>query len=409
MPHDTSSDRITQFYNCRVLREHQLVEDSLFIQGGKIIDPARMFWEARRVADVRIDCGGGIVAPGYIDVQVNGAFGYDFSNDTDTIDEAVRNVSKGLLLQGCTAFCPTTVSSRPEVYSAVLPRLGPRAGSVHAGAAVLGAHIEGPFISPQKKGAHELAVLRTADSGLPAFDECYGRSNLERNVAYVTVAPEVPGVLDTIPQLAERGVVVSMGHSLASASVASKAFARGARMITHLFNAMHAFHQRDPGIIGLLGASDARPFYGVICDGVHCHPHSVSIAYRSHPAGACLVTDAMAAQSLPNGAYKLGAMDVDVHDDRVYIRGTNTIAGSTATLAQCVRNFICFTGASAVEALECATLHPAQMLGIEHEKGTLSFGADADLLILDNDLVVQRIFVAGMEATEKSVSYNIRL
>ncbi|KAJ1932852.1 putative N-acetylglucosamine-6-phosphate deacetylase, partial [Linderina pennispora] len=103
-----SASPITQFYNCRILRDHKLVEDYLYVQDGKIIDPAKMFWEENRVPDVRIDCKGGIVSPGYIDVQLNGAYGFDFSNDTDIIQEAVDNVSKGLLLQGCTAYCPTT-------------------------------------------------------------------------------------------------------------------------------------------------------------------------------------------------------------------------------------------------------------------------------------------------------------
>ncbi|KAJ2584204.1 N-acetyl-glucosamine-6-phosphate deacetylase, partial [Coemansia sp. RSA 1836] len=190
---------------------------------------------------------------------------------------------------------------------------------------------------------------------------------------------------------------------------ATQALAGGASMITHLFNAMHPFHQRDPGVIGLLGAAGARPFYGIICDGVHVHPHSVMIAYRAHPDGACLVTDAMAAQSLPDGVYKLGEMNVDVHGGNVYIQGTNTIAGAVVTLAECVRNFARFTGASVVEALESATLHPAQMLGIAARKGVLAHGADADIVVLDHDLHVQRVFVAGEEATRANVVYKNKL
>ncbi|KAI9506170.1 n-acetylglucosamine-6-phosphate deacetylase [Coemansia spiralis] len=407
---ESSSGSITQFYNCLVLKDHNLVKDYLYVQDGKIIDPAKMFWEEKRIPDVRIDCKGGIVAPGYIDVQINGAFGYDFSNDTDIIEEAVENISKGLLLQGCTAYCPTTVSSRPEVYHKVLPHLGPRKGSIENGAAVLGAHIEGPFISPQKKGAHELATLRTAKNGLSDFDECYGLENLRKYAAYVTMAPEVEGITDTISALIkETGISIASGHSNATTAQADEAFKKGANMITHLFNAMHPFHQRDPGIIGLLGASDSRPFYGIICDGIHVHPHSVMIAYYAHPNGACLVTDAMSAQSLPDGFYKLGEMDVDVHGGHVYIKGTNTIAGSIATLAECVRKFIKFTGASKVEALENATLHPAQMLGISDKKGTLTHGADADILILNQDLDVQRVFIAGVEATSNNVRFKQKL
>ncbi|KAJ1950060.1 N-acetyl-glucosamine-6-phosphate deacetylase, partial [Linderina pennispora] len=308
---------------------------------------------------------------------------------------------------GCTAYCPTTVSSRPDVYRKVLPYLGPREGSLENGAAILGAHVEGPFISPLKKGAHEEATLRTAKNGLADFDECYGLDNLRKNVAYVTMAPEVEGIMDSIPQLIEAtGINISSGHSNASTAQANEAHKKGAKMVTHLFNAMAAFHQRDPGIIGLLGASESRPYYGIICDGVHVHPHSVMIAYYAHPTGACLVTDAMSAQCLPEGYYKLGKMDVDVHNGHVYIKGTNTIAGSIATLAQCVRNFIKFTGASKVEALENATLHPAQMLGITDRKGTLQFGADADVLVLDDNLNVERVFIGGTEVTEDNVKFH---
>ncbi|ORX67881.1 putative N-acetylglucosamine-6-phosphate deacetylase-like protein [Linderina pennispora] len=374
-----SASPITQFYNCRILRDHKLVEDYLYVQDGKIIDPAKMFWEENRVPDVRIDCKGGIVSPGYIDVQLNGAYGFDFSNDTEIIQEA------GLLLQGCTA-------SRPDVYRKVLPYLGPREGSLENGAAILGAHVEGPFISPLKKGAHEEATLRTAKNGLADFDECYGLDNLRKNVAYVTMAPEVEGIMDSIPQLIEAtGINISSGHSNASTAQANEAHKKGAKMVTHLFNAMAAFHQRDPGIIGLLGASESRPYYGIICDGVHVHPHSVMIAYYAHPTGACLVTDAMSAQCLPEGYYKLGNMDVDVHNGHVYIKGTNTIAGS-------IRHAGPFTGASKVEALENATLHPAQMLGITDRKGTLQFGADADVL--------ERVFIGGTEVTEDNVKFH---
>ncbi|KAJ2373175.1 N-acetyl-glucosamine-6-phosphate deacetylase, partial [Coemansia sp. RSA 2607] len=207
------------------------------------------------------------------------------------------------------------------------------------------------------------------------------------------------------------GINISSGHSNATTAEASQAFKNGANMITHLFNAMHAFHQRDPGIIGLLGSSDSssRPFYGIICDGIHVHPHSVMIAYYAHPQGACLVTDAMSAQCLPDGYYKLGEMDVDVNGGHVYIKDTNTIAGSIITMAECVRNFIKFTGASKVEALENATLHPAQMLGIADKKGSLVHGADADLLILDENLHVQRVFIAGVEATKESVKFSEKM
>ncbi|KAJ2334961.1 N-acetyl-glucosamine-6-phosphate deacetylase [Coemansia sp. RSA 2681] len=423
---------ITQIYNCRVLRNHKLEHDDVWFQDGRIINPTSLY--GLRSPDSRLNAQGLIVAPGLVDVQLNGAFGYDFSFNKSDIATCLDVVSRGVLLQGCTSFCPTTVSSRPETYHSVLPHLGWRPGSLRNGAESLGAHVEGPFMNPKKKGAHELSCLRTAANGLADFDKCYGLENLRNYVTYMTVAPEVDGVLDAIPQLISQcRIGISQGHSVATNETARQALKSGAKMITHLFNAMTDFHHRDPGIVGLLSASsvgedlklDANGvavsehppveatavFYGLICDGIHVHPSAVKIAYNSHPAGAVLVTDAMGAMGLPDGHYKLGNMPVvvgpktDIKDSprAAVIRGTNTLAGSIATLIECVRNFRAFTQCSIVEAVEAATLHPAQMLGIEHKKGTLNYGADADIIFLSDDLHVQNIFIRGELATPDTV------
>ncbi|KAI8323964.1 Metallo-dependent hydrolase, partial [Martensiomyces pterosporus] len=385
---------ITQIHNCRVLRNHAIEYDDIWFQDGRIINPTSLY--GLRNPDVRVDAKGLIAAPGLVDVQLNGAFGYDFSFNRTDIDKCLDIVSRGILLQGCTSFCPTTVSSMPETYHDVLPRIGKRPGSLRNGAESLGAHVEGPFMNPKKKGAHELACLRSAPNGLADFDKCYGLENLRKYVTYMTVAPEVEGVLETIPQLMyECSIGVSQGHSVATNDIARRAHANGARMITHLFNAMTDFHHRDPGIIGLLGSppKSTDTFYGLICDGIHVHPNTVKIAYSSHPAGAILVTDAMGAMGLPDGQYKLGNMSVDVKPKTdvkgspraAVIQGTDTLAGSIVTLIECVRNFREFTQCSIAEAIDAATLHPAQMLGIEDKKGTLAYGADADIILLTDD------------------------
>lgn len=259
---------------------------------------------------------------------------------------------------------------------------------------------------------------------MESLDEAYGPELLKggETVRIMTVAPEIEGILEVIPKLIERNITVSLGHSAAKIDQAEAGVVAGATFMTHLFNAMNPFHQRDPGVVGILGASDLpapkqperhplpsytspdgnrpdpRPFYGVICDGVHVHPNSVRIAYYSHPRGCVLVTDALAGAYLKPGIYQLGGRDVDVRGSSgAYVKGTDTLAGSTVSIDHCVRNFRQFTRCTMVEALEAATLHPAQTLGIQDKKGTLNTGADADILFLNDDLEIQKVFVAGIE------------
>lgn len=196
---------------------------------------------------------------------------------------------------------------------------------------------------------------------------------------------------------------------MANISQAEQAVEKGATFITHLFNAMPQFHHRDPGVIGLLGArlDLPRPYYGLICDGIHVHPNSVKIAYDSHPEGVILVTDAMSAMGLVPGNYQLGNMNVTKEEDRVYIEGTDTLAGSVITLDACIRNFIQFTHCSLIEALEAVTLHPAVLLGIDQTKGVIKPGADADLVLLSDDLFVKRVFVAGEEVDLDSIDVQV--
>ncbi|OZJ02931.1 hypothetical protein BZG36_04122 [Bifiguratus adelaidae] len=437
-----SRPRVTKIINCRVLLDHKIVHNAyLWFQDGIIIDPQQHFYDARFEPDEVIDAHGRLVVPGFIDAQINGAFGVDFTTDAqpevsdETLRENLAKVSKGLLKFGCTAYCPTVVSAEPEIYHRVLPMLRPQPGSVH-GAAILGAHIEGPFISHGKRGAHRPHVLSAAPNGIEDLYERYGeelkersktQEGQERAVKIITVAPELEGILDVIPELVDKGVIVSIGHSEAKIADAEAGVAQGATFITHLFNAMLAFHHRDPGIIGTLGSThlpipskgqghpspsatspdatqpDPRPFYGLICDGIHAHPNSIKVAYYSHPKGCVLVTDALSAAGLPPGTYPLAGREISVDDSlHAYIKDTTTLAGSVITMDACIRNFVAFTKCTLVEAIEAATLHPAQLLGIVDRKGSLNVGRDADLVFIDDSngpdqFVVERVFVGGEE------------
>ncbi|KAI9203152.1 uncharacterized protein BJ171DRAFT_425569 [Polychytrium aggregatum] len=412
----TNPRRVLRIANGRILRNHALITDDLWIEDGKIINPAPVFWDAKSKPHMVVDAHGAIISPGYIDLQINGeksgAFGVDFS-DADDLEKKLPALKKALLKSGCTGFCPTIVSTSPEQYRKLIPKLQPSAGSIRNGAANLGIHLEGPFISPKVAGAHPSDIVREAPGSWKDFATTYGfdRDDCERRrgngdgeiaqraVRMITCAPEVQGVMKTIPDLVRRGFVVSVGYTNSTTAEAEEAISSGASFVTHLFNGMQPFHHRDPGTIGLLGSTkpSKRPFYGIICDGLHSHPFSVRIAHNAHRDGIVLVTDAIPAAGMPPGKYKFSSTVTEKHKDAAYIEGSDALAGSVIMMDECVRNFKKFSRCTTVEALEAATLNPAQVLGIQKTKGTLDFGADADLLFLDDDLNVKRVFIAGKE------------
>jgi N-acetylglucosamine-6-phosphate deacetylase len=327
----------------------------------------------------------GWIAPGLIDLQVNGAAGVDLTSPRRTAVDALECVARTLARHGVTAFCPTVVSSPPEV---ILDRLSAyRARSVDLGAAVLGAHIEGPYIDPAHRGVHDPAVLRRASPAeIAAWLEA-GPPTM------VTLAPELPGGLSAIAQLSEAGVVVSLGHSGADAAQARAGLEAGARMATHLFNAMPPLHHRQPGLVGALLAS--RAVLGVIADGVHLDPLVVDLVVRRAGVGrVALVSDALAAAGAPAGESMLGDQVV-VSDGRVVRRADGTLAGCALLLNECLRNVRAwFPDLSPATLIDMATRTPASVLGCQH-KGRVAVGYDADLIVLDHDFNVRKTFVHG--------------
>lgn len=398
-----SDASITQFVNCRILRDHQLQREDLWVREGRILDPEKLFFDEKGFADERVDCEGSIIAPGFIDTQINGGFGVDFSQPSAEVAAGVRLVGKRILEHGVTSFCPTLVTSPPSVYHQVLPQIAVENGGPH-GAGVLGVHVEGPFISAEKKGAHPERFLQTFSvPGLSDLLRTYGSLD---SVSVVTLAPELGHSGSVVRELSQRGITVSLGHSVANLSQAEDAVQHGASFITHLFNAMLPFHHRDPGIVGLLTSDRVPPdrtvFYGMISDGIHTNPAALRIAHRAHPTGLVLVTDAITAMGLPPGRHTLGQQVIEIQGLHAYVAGTKTLSGSIATMDMCVRHFRQASGCSVEEALEAASLHPAQLLGISHRKGSLQYGCDADLVILDDDLNVRSTYISGEEVWRKT-------
>lgn len=386
-------------------------------RNGKILNGQQVFYDHRAAPDQVVDLGGRILSPGFIDVQVNGAFGFDFSVAPEQITDyakGLRKVNRGLVKTGVTSYTPTIVSQKPEVYHKVLPYLGPSGSrrSAAEGAESLGAHLEGPFLNPCKNGIHNKTVLQAPESGIDALLDCYGPLNLTKGntpVKYVTLAPEQPGAIQAIRELRARGILASIGHTAADYEQAQQGVAAGATMITHLFNAMESLHHRNPGMFGLLGQgsdpSDPKPFFGIIADGIHLHPSAINIAWHAHPEGFILVTDAMALVGLPDGVHewtngdrivKKGyTLTLEGHDDK--------IAGSSISLIECVNNFLKWSGVDVAKALGSVTSTPAKMLGVDNVKGNLQAGADADLVVLDEavgpdgrtELVVDQVWKFG--------------
>lgn len=319
-----------------------------------------------------LDATGLVVAPGLVDLQVNGAGGVDVTADPARLavvgDELVRH--------GVTAYLPTVITSAPEARSGALEALD-ALETENAGAVPLGVHFEGPMIAPSRRGAHPEEWLRT-----PSLELVEGWSR-EAGVVMVTIAPELPGAVELIRALVARGVVVSVGHTAATPADVASAVEAGATCATHLFNAMPPVSGRDPGPVGaVLGRPDLVA--GLIVDGIHLSDDVVRMAWRAlGPARFWSVSDTTAALGLGDGPTRLGDQDVVVADGAVRLVD-GTLAGSASSLADCVRTLWATTGCSLAEALATATSTPARLVGDER-RGSLRIGGRGDLVLLDVD------------------------
>jgi N-acetylglucosamine-6-phosphate deacetylase len=324
--------------------------------------------------------GRGIAVPGFVDLQVNGFGGVDFA----TADaEAYRRAGEALLETGVTAFKPTFVTAPEADLVAALheiPRepIGPR---------ILGAHLEGPFLSPARLGAHPASARRDPDRAL-----------LERlldagPVVQMTLAPELRGALELIDVLHARGVAVSCGHSDATAAQAEAAFDRGVRTVTHLFNAMRPFAHRDPGLAGAALARD-DVIVQMILDGHHLADETARVVWKAAAGRVAIVTDAMAATGIGDGRYRLGSVDVEVVGGVARRTEDGVLAGSVTTMLEGIRNLHTL-GAPLPDAIAAATSVPARLTG--RVDGVLHAGRAADLVVLDDRLEIRAVFVGGKE------------
>jgi N-acetylglucosamine-6-phosphate deacetylase len=338
-----------------------------------------------------VDIEGATVIPGLIDVQINGGWGHDFTSEPESIWE----VGKRLPETGVTSFVPTIVSSPYEVIDRAIEVLmqGPPGG--YSGAEVLGAHVEGPWISPEYRGAHNLDYLRLPDLDIA---ERWARSGVVR---MVTIAPELEGATEVAAMLDASGVLVAAGHTAARFETASAALEGSWKGVTHLFNQMSQFHHREPGMVGAALTSN-RPC-GLIVDGVHSDPGAVQLAWQLlGPDRMILITDAMQAAGLGVGTYLLGDSEgtVGSHGPRT---ADGKLAGSTLTMNRAVSNLEAWTDATFAQAVRCATVIPANLLNLT-DRGAIRSGRRADLTALDGNQEVVFTLVSGDVAYQRGAS-----
>jgi N-acetylglucosamine-6-phosphate deacetylase len=347
----------------------------LALEGARIVSAIG----GGRRRDSRFDAEGLLVAPGFVDVQINGGFGHDFT----TGPGAIWAVGARLPWFGLTAFLPTLVSPRAAEVEAALAVLaaGPPPG--YPGAIPLGLHVEGPMLSPRRRGVHARSRLRA-----PSLELITGWTR-DRGVRLVTLAPELPGAGRVVRTLRRRGVVVSAGHSDATFEQARRAFAQGVAFGTHLFNGMSGWHHRQPGLAGaLLATRGVRA--GLIADGHHVHPGTLELAWRlKGPGEIVLVSDA---SPIAGGRGRSGAgLRVGggvARDER------GVIAGGLAMLDAAVRQVVGATGCDPADAIRAASTTPAELLA-ERSRGRIRAGARADLVLLDERLRVAATIVGG--------------
>lgn len=363
----------------RLLLGQQFEPGTIIVDSGLIETVSRELLRDGDLPALVLDAG--LVSPGMIDLQVNGASGFEVSDGARSID----TISRWALESGVTAWLPTVVSADASLY----PRVFEAWTTIDqgAGAIPLGLHLEGPFLSPARKGAHQLRYIEAAS------DELFERWRDEPSIRLVTLAPEREGATERIEALAGRGIVVSLGHSDATYEQFLGGVDAGATKTTHLFNAMSPIHHRQPGAMAA-AMMDDRVVCGLIPDGVHSHPAMVRMAIRTKGLdGIAIVSDMMAATGLGPGIYPLGGQPVTVSETTAQL-ADGTLAGSVLTMDQAIRNLVTWGGVTPAQALHMATAVPARLLG-DATRGRLVTGARADLTLWSSDLQVERVLVGG--------------
>ena len=370
--------------NCNIIYLNSIENGSILIENGKIKEINPVTCSDENI----LDANGLYVSPGFIDVHIHGAGGFDTMDGTV---EAINSIAKTIVKHGTTSFTPTTMTVAIEAINKSMKVIKQLKKEGTEGANVLGAHLEGPFVSPQAIGAQNPNYL------LPPSISNYNKmvKDCEDAVVSITLAPEIDGAKELIDYLSKKGIVCSIGHTKATYEEAMEAIECGACHSTHLYNAMTPLNHRAPGVVGAIFDSDITT--ETISDGIHISYPSLRIAYKQKTTDkVLLVSDAMMACCMPDGDYSLGGQDVIVHNGAARLKN-GSLAGSILTLDKAVKNVYKNSNLPLYEIVKMASYNAAKHCKVHDHKGQIKEGYDADLILFDDDINIQKVFVAGKE------------
>ena len=337
-----------------------------------------------------VDAKGARIVPGFIDTHMHGAVGVDVNGATA---EDLETIGKFLAQHGTTAFQGSVLTDTQEQTEWCIGQYNAYRSAPREGAELVGIHLEGPFLAKAYKGAMPEHLLQNSNIDLVR----HYQELAQGGIRYITLSPELPGVLDMIPELRKLGITVGIGHSGATYDQAMEAVSLGATVGTHVGNAMRLFHQHEPAIFGAVMESDV--YCETICDGRHLVPGTVRMYFKCKgPQRIVAITDSIMAAGLPDGNYHLGVNDVVVKDGDAKLQSDGTRAGSTLTQDTALQNMLAWLPLSLEEILPTLTENPAREMGLWETKGSIAPGKDADLVFLNEHAGITQVYTRGIRA-----------